>query len=128
MFELKEKRKLRKILYSKPAILILLLLLAFMVKPVWNAYSKYSESRKNAEAAGVRLENMQKRQAELSQKIDSLGTERGLEEEIVDRFNVAREGENVVVIVERRESEEVVEDDRKSGIFSSIWQKIRGIF
>ncbi len=128
MLEFKEKRKFKKVLYSKPAILLILVLLVFLVKPAWNAYTKYSESRENAQLAKARLEKLQERKNELTQKIENLGTERGLEEEIVDKFDVVRSGENVIVIVNKRETEEGVGEDDSGGFFSSFWRKVKDIF
>ena len=43
------------------------------------------------------------RERELKEGIDRLKTEEGLKEEIKERFNVTQEGEQVAVIVDRKE-------------------------
>lgn len=75
------------------AVLVLMSLAAF------NIYKKYRESSENRKRAQGELESLEQRNRELSSRIERLKTERGLEEEIRKKFNVAKEGEGVVIIV-----------------------------
>ncbi len=73
-----------------------LVLLSF---PTFNIYKKFMESAENKESALNELESLEQRNNELSGRLERFKTERGLEEEIRKKFNVAKEGEGVVVIV-----------------------------
>ena len=60
-------------------------------------------------------------------KIDYLNSERGLEEEIRDKFNVAKEGEEVIVIVGPEIGKP--DDTKKEGsLVKGLWSRILDVF
>ncbi len=78
-----------------------------------SAYERYRVERDMAGRLHEReqeLSELKERAALLEVNVDHLKNERGIEEEIRGRFDVAKDGEQVVVII----------DDEKAGTSSSI--------
>lgn len=107
MLDFHEKRKLKALLYSKPALLVLLgiaVLLSFSVFERYQSEREMAEKRKDAEEE---LQALKGRAAALTHEVERLQSERGIEEELRDRFEIAKEGEEVFILVgnEREEGE-----------------------
>ncbi|MBX2866683.1 septum formation initiator family protein [Candidatus Kaiserbacteria bacterium] len=103
MFDFHEKRKIRSWLYSKTTIVILFILailLSFSVYERFVVERKVAEKRAEREGDLLRLEE---RAAALEENIEHLESDRGLEEELRSRFDVAKEGERVIIIVDSDE-------------------------
>jgi len=104
MFDFQQKRKIRAIVnspYTQGAILVLGLIVA------WSAYVRYDiamEMRERRIVAEQEAAALQARHAELQERVDYLSNERGIEAEMRRQFDVALEGEQVVVIVDEEES------------------------
>ena len=113
MFDFHEKRKIRTIMYSKMSI-VLLFFLAFFIG--MSAYERYSVEREMAarlEARHNELESLKQRAAVLESDVEHLQNERGIEEELRSRFDVAKEGEQIVIILEDEEEKEVHTETEK---------------
>ena len=99
MLEFQEKRKLRQFMYSKPVLIGLLLLVAVVGKSTWSVYQKAQESAANLQEASKQLQVVADRQSALQAQVERLSTKRGIEEEVRSKFQVAKKGEEVAVIV-----------------------------
>lgn len=108
MFDFHQKRKLRTVInspYTQGVILALALLVG------WSAYVRYdiamemSDRRIIAEQQATVLEA---RKQALEEQVEYLSGERGIESEMRKQFDVALEGEQVVVIVEEESNESEV--------------------
>jgi len=127
MLDFKEKRRLKKVLYSKPTIILLGLILIFLVNTVWGIYNKAKVAHDNKELVLQNFNDLKEREEYLSLKIEKLKTERGIEEEVREKFGVVREGEEVVIVVD---SDIENEKYKKQNIFNpqGLWQKFLSIF
>ena len=70
---------------------------------VFSVYDRYVIERKMAERRAdkeAELRELEERKADLEEKVEYLSHERGIEAEIRSHFDVAREGEQVVVLIE----------------------------
>ena len=124
MSDFKNKIKTRKLIYSKISLLIALAIVVFMSMSTYNIYKKYRESADNKKSVMGELSSLEQRDKELSSRIDRLKTDRGLEEEIRKKFNVAKDGEGVVIIVPKSStSSDENGDDGKFG----FWNKLLGV-
>lgn len=86
-------------------ILIFFALLVVMARGVWGVYEKERESRALRQTAERELQDLRVREAELRSDISSLSTERGMEQVLRERFDLGKEEEGVVVIVDEPEPE-----------------------
>lgn len=100
MLDFRERSRLRRMLYAKPTLIILTLITAGLLQASWSMYKKSEEALAKKEKAAWELEELKQREAELSRDIERLSTERGVEEEIRERFMVAKEGEKVIIVSE----------------------------
>jgi len=99
MLEFYEKRKLRRVLYSKPVLVVLfLLVLAFLI-PVWGAYQKVVNTHEQRIAVAAELHELRTREHILQEEINRLETPQGVEAEIRKKYELGREGEELIVIV-----------------------------
>ncbi|PIQ92367.1 MAG: hypothetical protein COV70_00760 [Parcubacteria group bacterium CG11_big_fil_rev_8_21_14_0_20_39_22] len=117
---IKKKRK-TKIIFRMVSVL-LVILCVFFAKVSYNAYVKKQESEENYRRAEASLVEIEKRQARLEKEIEKLSTDRGIEEEIREKFRVAKEGEKMMVLLGSEEVEEKPEEKK------TWWKKLLGIF
>ena len=108
MLEFQERKKIRRILYSKWVFAALIVALFFMTRAALGVYEKYNDSGENLRVASDDLNSLENRQNTLQSEIGKLSTTRGMEEEIRDTFQVAKDGEQVAIIVQPTSSNPVV--------------------
>lgn len=121
--DFRERTKLRRALYAKPTILVILVLAFVSLQGAWGMYQKSKEAKANDERAMAALGVLKEREAGLRSDIDRLSTPRGQEEEIRDRFMVAKDGEKVIIITQPKDDTvhtvTVPEEDEK-GFLDSL--------
>ena len=100
MLDISQKRKIRSVMYHKATLATLCLLVLLFAHSTWVVFQKKraSEELKNGSLQAVAI--LLARDTELKSRIDRLETEPGIEEEIRSKFTVAKNGENMVVVVE----------------------------
>ncbi len=100
MREFRDRRGVKKILFSVFSALILGGLLFFSLKGLASVYDRYLQARTLRKASEERLTSLEKREVELQGALESLGSPRGFEEEVRKRFGVVLPGERVIEIVD----------------------------
>lgn len=95
-----EKRKMRSILYSPWAVAILFVLVFVSVRAAWGMYRTYGEASLKRDEAERSLAAVVERTHQLEKETARLSSERGLEEEIRNRYMVARENEKVIIVTD----------------------------
>lgn len=126
MFDFHEKRKIRNIVFSKFTILILLILTILLSMSV---FERFMALRAIAEKRAIReaeLHELRQRAAALEAEVEYLQHGRGIEEELRNRFDVAKEGEQVIIIVDDEKGQEtsikkLEQSDADSASTSSFW-------
>lgn len=118
MFDFHEKRKIRSWLYSKVVIGVLFLLSGLISVSAYNRYEVSNEMRGKLEAKDKELQELQQRAQLLEAKVDYLDNERGIEEELRNRFDVAKEGEQVVILLNAKETAVEAAQVPESGVKS----------
>ncbi len=98
--EFYEKRKLRRIVYSKPAVALAGTIFVLLVFPTWNAYSKMRISAEKKEEVAREVAALKERMERLESEIQRLATPEGIEEELRKKFDVGKEGEEIYVLIE----------------------------
>lgn len=105
MFDFYQKRKLRSVInsrYVQGALLLLVMLVG------WSAYVRFEIAMEMAgrrELAQQEAAALQIRKDNLEEQVQYLSNERGIEAEMRRQFDVALEGEQVVVILEDETSD-----------------------
>lgn len=104
MFDFYEKRKIRGLLYSKLTLGILLVLILLLGRSVYERYQVAQQMEVKRLETTAELNELEQRAAVLEGKVEYLEKDRGKEEELRGRFDAAKEGEQVVIIVDEEEN------------------------
>lgn len=110
MFDFHEKRKIRSWLYSKITIGIIFALALVFAFSTFARFGVEREMAAKREKQEEELMELKARAAVLESKVGHLNHERGVEEELRNRFDVAKEGEQVIVLVGEKEGAEDLEE------------------
>ncbi|HEY4518534.1 MAG TPA: hypothetical protein VJG48_02805 [Candidatus Paceibacterota bacterium] len=89
----------RKVLYSWPVLVVLVLVVLFLFRATWRVYVVWGRSREASLGASAKYQKDLKRSQDLENEVSRLETERGLEEELRRNFPIVKPGEEVVVIL-----------------------------
>ena len=123
MLDFQQKRKIRNVTYNRITLVILFLLVLIVIRSTWIVYDKHRISQDMKNVSLQNVEKLRQRSNELKLKMEKLGTNTGIEEEIRLKFNVVKNMENMVVIVE---------DENKEASTTSLeigfWDKIMNFF
>ncbi len=103
-------------------LLVLLLLIIVLMRSNLGIYNKNMRASERASDAQSELLKIQEREAVLDKNLTHIKTTKGVEEELRRKFDVAREGEHLLVIVDKEVevTPPVIKD--------SLWSKFIGIF
>ncbi|MEI6528675.1 MAG: septum formation initiator family protein [bacterium] len=125
MLEFQEKRKIRKMMYSKPALIVLFIAIVFLLKEVYDIYQKQQISRQNYDRVATSVESLKSREKMLTSELDRLSTNQGVEAEIREKFNVVKPGEEIIMVINSSSSEA---DQTAGNSEQNWWQKFIGWF
>ncbi len=121
MSRLKNKNKFKKIFYSWPVFVLLLVIVLLVANGVWGVGKSERTSCGKKDSSEERYDKLEDKSDNLLSEIESLKTEKGRESEIRDKFRVVKEGEQLAIIlksVDDPECEVVEEND------GNLWKKI----
>jgi cell division protein FtsB len=107
MLQFYQKRSLRGWLHTPVALGILGIIILFMMSVVYQRYSIEQEMVERREEAEAHLKELESRRADLEKKVEYLSNERGIEAEMRRNFDVARPGEQVVIILDDEKKPEI---------------------
>jgi len=124
MFDFQQKRKIKKIAYSRLTIFILFVLVILLGRSTYQIYKKERLSSANYNEVKKEFEDLKNRQTMLDSEITRLKTDVGMEEEIRSKFSVAKPGETVVVVVDSSSSTSTDNNPPNK----SFWSKLIGWF
>lgn len=100
MFDFHEKRKIRRVIYSRYSIGFLLFLALVLGRSVYERFTIEREMAEKLDGRTSELEALKLRAALLETKVEHLKNERGIEDELRSRFDVVKEGERVVILLD----------------------------
>lgn len=128
MREFQERKKLRKILYSKKILALLLIVLALLIYSTAKIYFKSRNALSKSEETRLELAELEQRKAELEKEILRLQTPLGEEEEIRRKFSVSRPEEKILVIVDKAPENDKINSSEETGFFGKIWSFVKSMF
>jgi cell division protein FtsB len=121
MIDFQQKRQVKKVIYSKVFLVILFISVIFLGRATYNIYNKSKLSSKSYNETKKDYESLKARKDMLDSEINRLKTDSGMEEEIRSKFNVAKPGETVVVVIDGSSSTSTNANNSKGGFWSSFW-------
>lgn len=125
MIPFQERKKIRKVLYSKFSLFVLFVMLVFVTRGAWSIYQKAQIALAERDIAEHSLGELQSRTSELNASLASLNSAKGQEAEVRQKYTVAKPGEEVVVVVDDNSKK-----SENSGVATdkSIWQRVASFF
>jgi len=96
---------LTHIVFTKLTLIIVLIACAYMAVSVYERYTVEREMSDRLNGAYAEQSELEDRRDSLLDKVQYLNGEQGIESELRRHFDVAREGEQVVVIVDEEDED-----------------------
>ncbi|HLP43713.1 MAG TPA: hypothetical protein VK145_00335 [Candidatus Nanoarchaeia archaeon] len=121
---LKKRQKVKRRLYSKITVAGLVILFLLLIRPTWSMYQKSQETKKNLREAERELSTLEMRKAELQRDLNYVKSEPGFDQEIRDKFGVAKKDETMIVIVRDEEKDVVPPPPPKP----TVWARFKSWF
>ncbi|MEI6490377.1 MAG: hypothetical protein WCO16_01290 [bacterium] len=124
MREFQDKKKNRKRLYSIWSLLALLVVIVLFGKGVVSAYEKEKSTKGELNRLAAEKVDIERRYNNISKENETLNTNDGIESAIRQKFDVAKKGEGVIVIVDKT----VEVPEVKKGFMRKVWDSVKGVF
>jgi cell division protein FtsB len=124
MREFQDKKKNRKRLYSIWSLLALLVVIVLFGKGVVSAYEKEKSTKEELNRLAAEKVDIERRYNNISKENETLNTNDGIESAIRQKFDVAKKGEGVIVIVDKT----VEVPEVKKGFMRKVWDSVKGVF
>lgn len=109
MLEFYQQKSLRSYLRSPLALFVLAVICLFFARIVYERYTISRDMATRTDDAQAELESLMERKEQLTEKVEYLSNDRGIEAEMRRNFDVARAGEQVVIILDKEVDENTIE-------------------
>jgi len=120
MRNFQEKKRFKNFIQSWPILIFLGILLIFFALGVFDFMGKMIETSGKKKNVEQKVLELQETKEKLSSDIESLKTERGLEENIREKFGLVKEGEDLIIVIDSKENPEL-DDKTKLNWFTSFF-------
>lgn len=122
MLQFYQQHSWRGLVRSPLALIFLVILCLFMARIVYERYSIASEMAAREVESQVELDKLTERKTKLKEKVEYLNNDRGIEAEMRRNFDVALDGEQVVIILDKKQEESKIEPlDTNPVIVDAPW-------
>lgn len=101
-------------------ILLLVLVAYFAARGALNMYGKFTQAAAAHEAAELRLTELYVEHERAKERVADLGTARGQEAELRERYGLSRPGEGEIVVVRPQTNDE--SNTGELGILDKLWR------
>ncbi len=106
-------------MYHRVTLIVLGIAVLFAIHSAWSVYLKQRESADLKTSAEKNFSELSAEDAELQNEINALQTNYGVEREIRSKFNVAKEDENVAIVLDDTDNAALA-----STTSLTFWQKV----
>ncbi|MFA5934568.1 MAG: septum formation initiator family protein [Candidatus Paceibacterota bacterium] len=120
MFDYQQKKKIRKVIYSKITLVVLFIFIIILAKANYGIFKKERLSRENYNIVKDDFDSLKGRKVVLESEISRLKTSEGVEEEIRSKFDVSKPGEVVVNIIDSGSSTSIEGEEVGVGFWNKI--------
>jgi cell division protein FtsB len=105
---------------SKPFLIFLGIVILVFIFSTFSFMSKMEETIKNRKIEEAKIAELEKSKEKLNSDISKLKTEAGVEEIIRENYGVAKEGENMIMITDDKNSPAAQPKADEGGFFSFL--------
>ncbi len=121
MRSFQKEGRLKHLMQSKLFLIFLgIVILAFFYN-IFSLVEKMDETTKNKQLVENKIIELEQSKEKLNSDINKLKTERGVEESIREKFGFAKEGENMILVVDDKNAPQTDKNEDSGGFFS--WLK-----
>ncbi len=110
--------RLRHIMQSKFFLIFLGIIILSFFFNMFSFMAKMEETIRNRKIIENKIAELEKSKGKLNSDINKLKTEKGVEENIRDKFGLAKEGENMILVIDDKNLPEVQKKTNFSWFFS----------
>ncbi|MEI6042578.1 MAG: septum formation initiator family protein [bacterium] len=125
MKEFQQENDRKDKIYSKWALLVLLIMIILVIKGLISMSIKQRESGEEKKLVDIKRAELQERYDVLSEKVNELKTDQGMEREIRSKFDVVKPGESVIMVVDKEVSAPIPVE---TSIIKKLWNGVVGVF
>jgi cell division protein FtsB len=118
----------KKIIFSPPVLILFFIILLIFLTSTIKVFVKSREVFLERKEVDKKLEDLKLKRDELKTRISKLETESGVERELIEKFQIKKPGEEVLVILDPKEQKNNQSQKRKAGFFSNFWQSVKRAF
>ena len=118
--EIQAKKQVRRFTSSKLVLLILLILIVSVGRGAYGMYLKYAEATAALSVRETAFETLSDRQETLANNLADLDTTRGQEAIMRSTYMVAKPGEEVIILVPNKETDDASKTSDKKDWWSNI--------
>ncbi len=112
--------------HSPVVLFVLFCILVLFAYNVFGLIKKERETAKKKELILANIETLRKRESDITKDIEKIKTDEGVEEIIRDKFQVTKEGEKMVVIVDGESKNNIVKEENPDD--HSFWAWLKKTF
>ena len=107
--------------FSKPIIILEIIILILLFKGVAGVYSKYKRAEGKKENTQIEFDRVEGRYIKLGDKVEYLDSSFAQEEAFRERFDVVLPGEEVIKLVDKEIEVKEIKKIEKKGFWSRIF-------
>ncbi len=120
---LRHRQKLwQRIVLSWFTIILLFISCILLARSLWDIYQKNRQSNTRADTARAQLDKLIERRDLLDKNLQRIKSSAGVEAELRSKFDVAKDGENLLVIIDKEMKQSVT--PTPAPWWQNLWHKM----
>jgi cell division protein FtsB len=124
MKSFQKKERFKQIMQSKIFLVFLGIVILTFFFSMFSLMRKMEDTRNNRKIIENKIAELEKSKAEFNSEITKLKTEAGVEESIREKFGLAKEGENMIMIVDDKKTQKTEPEVNSLG----LWVFLKNLF
>jgi hypothetical protein len=121
MRNFQQKKVWRTIMQSKPVLIILGLVILFFAWNVLGLWNKMEDTARNKKVIEDKVATLRLQKEKLTSDISSLQTDQGKEKIFRENFGLAKEGEDMIVVLDDKNAPAAPKHASSTGFFSFLF-------
>ena len=124
MKSFQKNNRLSDVMQSKTSLVILGIIILVFAYSMFSFLNKMIETSKNKKIVQDKIAELQKSKEKLNLDINKLKTEKGVEENIREKFGLAKDGENMILVVDDQTNKQT--EQKAEAV--SFWSFFKNLF
>lgn len=120
MAEFAKDKKVNKLIYSRAALLLVIVVVLMLGLSVISVFQKRQEAHTKAQSAENEYNTLLDRRAHTEAEIKRLQTDTGVEQAIRDKYRAVKDGEELVVVVDKTDQANALKATQNVSFFTRI--------